>query len=110
MGRLRGSRVWVFINRSTDNTFSSPRNTAPSGAVYTPRLDGLETTELTPTSRLMFLKDWLDNILSLMAVYVKQSDWMPQGATREILTCIFVPSQDHSSEIKSCRRRKSCKC
>jgi len=42
-----------------------------------------------------------------MALYVRQSDWMPQGASHEILTCFFVPSQDLHTEIKSCRRRKS---
>ena len=44
-----------------------------------------------------------------MTLYVRQSDWMPHGALPESLTCIFVPSKNSHNDIKSQRRRKSCK-
>jgi len=43
----------------------------------------------------------------MMALYVRQSDWMPHGALPESLTCIFVPAKNSNNDIKSQRRRKS---
>merc|ERR1712062_385739 len=93
-------------------TFSSPLNTAPAGALTEATLGWADSQLLTP-SRWMVRPDSLKNIFSLMAFYVRQSDWMPHGALPESLTCIFVPSKcskcskNSNNDIKSGHRRKS---
>ena len=111
---LTGVSTFINQHRWTLDTFSSPLNTAPAGALTEATLGWADSQLLTP-SRWMVRPDSLKNIFSLMAFYVRQSDWMPHGALPESLTCIFVPSKcskcskNSNNDIKSGHRRKSCK-